>query len=154
MAVICAGLAVTNTAQAETQPYIGVGADYATPHSGDTQAFAAIIAGATFDVWPQTALGLEAEFGQPVGGADDARQTLRLRGLATYDFGAVTGLAAIGINQYLIDGDTFGGQSVGLGVQSDLGPNLLGRAEFLRDFDDSAFGTDVTTARIAVFYRF
>ena len=139
---------------AQTTPYVGFGADYATPHSGEAQSFGSIIAGATFDVWPNIGLGIEGEIGVPIGGDDNTRQTARLRGLATYDFGTVTGFAALGVNQYLIDGDNFGGQSVGLGVQSQFAPNWMGRAEFLRDFDDSDFGTDVTTARIAIFYTF
>lgn len=146
-------VAMAGTASAQTTPYVGVGADHATPHSGEAQSFGTIIAGATFDVWRQAGLGAEVEFGQNIG-SGDGRQTVRLRGLATYDFGPVTGLAAIGINQYSIDGDSFSGQTVGLGAQAQIRPNMIGRAEFLRDFDDSDFGTDVTTARIAVFFSF
>ena len=146
-------LVAAGSARAETSPYIGLGADHATPHSGEAQSFGTIIAGATFDVWPQAGLGAEVEVGQNIG-SGDGRQTVRLRGIATYDFGAVTGVAALGMNHYSIDGDGFSGQTVGLGVQAQIRPNMTGRAEFLRDFDDSDFGTDVTTARVAVFFNF
>lgn len=149
----CALTVAAGAAVAETTVYLGAGADYAFPHSGDDQFFGSLIAGATFDLWENMGLGIEAEVGEPVG-AGDGRETSRLRGLFTYDFGPVTGIASLGIVQYELDQQNFDGETFGLGAQMELRDRIDGRIEIMRDFNDEDFTTDVTTSRLSVMFNF
>ena len=143
-----------SAASAETSVYVGFGADYGVPEAGDNQAFGSFIAGATFDVWENIGLGIEGEVGEPVGGDGVQRETSRLRGLFTYEFGAVTGIASLGSVQYEIGDATFDGETFGLGAQMDFRERWTGRVEVMQDFNDEDFDTNVTTARVAVFFNF
>ncbi len=140
-------------ATAEQSVYLGFGADYGLPHSGEEQAFGSFVAGATFDLWEDVGFGLEGELGEPLGGDTD-RETSRLRGLFTYDFGAVTGIASVGVVQYEVGNQNFDGETFGVGAQMELTDRIDGRFEILRDFNDDDFGTDVTTSRVGVFFKF
>lgn len=140
-------------ATAETTVYVGAGADYGYPHSGDEQAFGSLIAGATFDLWENMGLGIEGEVGEPVG-SGDGRETSRVRGLFTYDFGPVTGIASLGIVQYELDQQNFDGETFGIGAQMGIMDRLDGRFEIMRDFTDNDYGTNVTTSRIALMFNF
>lgn len=143
-----------STATAETSVYVGFGADYGVPESGDEQAFGSFIAGATFDVWENIGLGIEGEVGEPLGGDGQERETSRLRGLMTYEFGSVTGIASLGSVQYEIGDTTFEGETFGLGAQMDFRDRWTGRFEVMQDFNDSDFDNNITTARVAVFFNF
>lgn len=145
--------AAATTAQAETSVYVGVGADYGSPETGDEQAYGSFIAGATFDLWENMGLGIEGEVGEPVGG-DTNLETSRVRGLFTYEFGAVTGIASLGAVQYEVGQQTFDGETFGVGAQMDFQERMTGRVEVMRDFNDDDFGSDSTTARVAVFFNF
>lgn len=153
--VLAAGFVVATAAaaSAEQSVYLGVGADYAVPHSGEDQAFGSFVAGATFDLWENMGLGIEGELGEPVGG-DSSRETSRLRGMFTYDFGPVTGIASLGVVQYEDGNRTFDGDTVGLGAQMQLSDRIDGRLEVMRDFNDDDFGTDTTTSRLGVYFKF
>lgn len=140
-------------ASAEQAVYLGVGGDYALPHSGDDQTFGSVVAGATFDLWDNIGVGIEGELGEPIGGDGD-RETSRLRGLFTYDFGAVTGIASVGVVQYDLGDTNADGETFGLGAQMELSDRIDGRFEFLRDFNGDDFGTDVTTSRVGVYFKF
>jgi hypothetical protein len=153
--IAAAALAASaSAATAERAVYLGFGADYGLPHSGDAQAFGSLIAGATFDLWENMGLGIEGEFGEPLGDGGDERETSRVRGLFTYDFGTVTGIASLGKVQYEIGQATFDGDTFGLGAQMEFAENYNGRFELIRDFNDDDYGTSVTTSRIAVFFKF
>lgn len=149
---VCAAVSAA-PAVAETGVYLGFGADYALPHSGDEEYFGSFVAGATYSVWDYIGLGVEGEFGQQLSDGDD-RETSRVRGLLTYDFGSVTGFAAVGSVQYEIDGANVDGSTVGLGAQMEIMEGIDGRFEFLRDFMDDGFDADVTTSRFALLYQF
>lgn len=149
----CALTVAAGAASAETTVYLGAGADYALPHSGDEQAFGSLIAGATFDLWENMGLGIEAEVGEPLGDGD-GRETSRLRGLFTYDFGPVTGIASLGIVQYELDQQNFDGETFGLGAQMELRDRVDGRFEIMRDFNDEDYDTNVTTSRLSVMFNF
>lgn len=146
--------ACASAAAAESEVYLGFGADYGTPHSGEDQAFGSFVAGTTFDLWENMGLGLEGEVGEPLGDSGDDRETARVRGLFTYDFGAVTGLASVGVVQYEQGQVTFDGDTFGLGAQMEIMERLDGRVELIRDFNDEDYGTDVTTSRFALFFKF
>lgn len=145
--------ATATSAAAEQSVYLGFGADYGLPHSGEDQVFGSLIAGATFDLWEDVGFGLEGEVGEPIGGDSD-RETSRLRGLFTYDFGPVTGIASLGIVQYEVGDTNFEGETVGLGAQMELSERIDGRFEIMRDFNDDDFGTNVTTSRVGVYFKF
>ena len=140
-------------AQAETSVYVGVGADYGSPENGSEQTYGSFIAGATFDLWENIGLGIEGEVGEPLGG-DTNLETARVRGLFTYEFGAVTGIASLGAVQYEVGQQTFDGETFGVGAQMDFRESFTGRFEVMRDFNDDDFGSDTTTARVAVFFNF
>ena len=91
--------------------------------------------------------------GEPLGGETN-RETSRLRGLFTYDFGAVTGIASVGVVQYEVGNQNFDGETFGVGAQMELSDRIDGRFEILRDFNDDDFGTDVTTSRLGVYFKF
>ena len=149
----CALSVSAGAASAETTVYLGAGADYGYPHSGDEQAFGSLIAGATFDLWENMGMGIEAEVGEPLG-SGDGRETSRVRGLFTYDFGAVTGIASLGVVQYELDQQNFDGETFGIGAQMGLMDRLDGRFEIMRDFTDNDYGTNVTTSRLALMFNF
>ncbi len=153
--VLAASLFVVSATavSAEQSVYLGVGGDYAVPHSGEDQAFGSFVAGATFDLWENMGLGIEGEVGEPLGG-DSNRETSRLRGLFTYDFGPVTGIASLGMVQYEEGNRTFDGDTVGIGAQMELSERIDGRLEIMRDFNDDDFGTNVTTSRLGVYFKF
>ena len=145
--------ATASAAQAETSVYLAFGADYGAPETGDEQSYGSFIAGATFDLWENMGLGIEGEVGEPLGG-DSNLETSRVRGLFTYEFGTVTGIASLGAVQYEVGEQTFDGETFGVGAQMDFQERFTGRFEVMRDFNDDDFGDDVTTARVAVFFNF
>jgi len=140
-------------ALAERSVYVGVGADYAA-QDDDALAVGSFIAGATFNLWENMGLGLEGEVGEPIGGSADDRETARVRGLFTYDFGGVTGIASLGSVQYEQGSQTFDGETFGLGAQLSLSERWDGRVEVMHDFNDDDFDENVTTGRVALFFKF
>ena len=150
----CALTASATAASAQTTVYLGAGADYGYPHSGDEQAFGSLIAGATFDLWENMGLGIEGEVGEPIGDGGDGRETSRVRGLFTYDFGDVTGIASLGVVQYELGDETFDGETFGIGAQMGVTDRLDGRFEIMRDFAGDDYGTNVTTSRISLLFNF
>jgi len=152
-AIAACALIAASPAAAETTVYLGFGADYAYPHSGDELTFGSFIGGATFNVWEYMGLGIEGEVAESIGG-DDERETARVRGLLTYDFGRVMGFASIGTVQYEVGAATFDGDTVGIGAQMEVLNGFDGRFEIMRDFIDDEFGTNVTTSRLALLYKF
>ena len=149
----CALTLGTTAASAQTTVYLGAGADYGLPHSGEDEIFGSLIAGATFDLWENMGLGIEGELGEPVGNGD-GRETSRVRGLFTYDFGPVTGIASLGVVQYELGSQTFDGETVGLGAQMGVTDRIDGRFEVMRDFADDDYATNVTTSRLALMFNF
>lgn len=134
--------------------YVGAGVDYGLPHSGDAQGIGSFIAGVTFDGGDTLGFGVEGELGQPIGDSGDRRETSRVRGMLSYEFGAVTGLASVGAVQYELGQQTFNGDTVGLGAQMSFTESLDGRFELMRDFMDDDYGTNVTTTRLGVLFQF
>lgn len=145
-------VALAGSAGQAQELYVGAGADYGFPHSGDSEAFGSFVAGVIFDVGP-VGIGVEGDVGQQITDGDD-RETSRVRALLTYDFGNFTGIASAGIVQYERDDVTFDGEAFGLGAQMPLYENLDGRLEFIRDFVGGDFETNVTTTRLSVLYKF
>lgn len=140
------------TSAAAQDLYIGAGGDYAYPHSGDSEAFGSFVAGVIFDVGP-VGVGIEGDVGTQLTDGD-GRETSRVRGLVTYDFGRFTGIASAGAVQYKIGNTVFDGESYGLGAQMPIANRFDGRVEFIRDFVGGDFRTDVTTTRLSVLYQF
>lgn len=149
LAALAMTLAVPATAQ---ELYIGAGLDYGYPHSGDSEGFGSFLAGVIFDVGP-VGIGVEGDVGNQITDGD-GRDTSRVRGLLTYDFGDFTGVASAGLVQYSQGRRTFDGETFGLGAQMPIAANLAGRLELMRDFVGDEFGTDVTTTRLSVMYQF
>ena len=146
-------LAITFAAPVAAQDlYVGAGLDYGFPHSGDSEGFGSFVAGVIFDVGP-VGIGVEGDLGSQITDGD-GRETSRVRGLLTYDFGGVTGIASAGIVQVKRDNRTFDGETFGLGAQMPISGNLNGRLELMRDFNGDDFETDVTTTRLSVLYTF
>jgi len=132
--------------------YVGGGLDYGYPHSGDSETFGSFVAGVIFDVGP-FGVGIEGDVGTQFSDGDD-RETSRVRGLVTYDFGRVTGIASVGGVQYKLGDTTYNGETFGLGAQMPLSSMFEARGEFMRDFVGGGFGTNVTTTRLSVLYKF
>jgi hypothetical protein len=132
--------------------YVGAGLDYGYPHSGDKESFGSFVAGVIFDVGP-VGIGIEGDVGHQFGDGD-GRETSHVRGLVTYDFGQFTGIASAGAVQYKIGSTVHDGESYGLGAQMPVTAQFDGRLEFIRDFVGGDFGTDVTTTRLALLYKF
>lgn len=128
--------------------YVGGAVDYGYPHSGDTYTAGTFLAGVIFDLGP-VGLGIEADVGES---AD--HETSRVRGLLTYDFGRFTAIASAGSVQYKANGTVTDGEAYGLGAQMPLAEQVDGRFEFIRDFVGGDFGTNVTTTRLSVMYKF
>lgn len=146
-------LAMTFAAPVAAQElYVGAGVDYGFPHAGDSETFGSFVAGVIFDVGP-VGIGVEGDVGQQLGDGD-GRDTTRVRGLLTYDFGFFTGIASAGTVQYERDNRVFDGEAYGLGGQMPITSNLDGRLEVIRDFLGANFGTNVTTSRLSVLYKF
>jgi len=152
LTALCAALLAT-PAVAETNVYLGLGADYALPHEGEDEFFGSFVAGASFSVWEYVGFGIEGEVGQQLTDGD-GRETARVRGMLTYDFGTITGYAAVGAVQYEIDGVNIDGDTVGLGAQMEVLDGVDGRFELIRDFIDDGFEPGVTTSRFALLYKF
>lgn len=132
--------------------YVGGSLDYQLPHSGDAQSSVAIVGGARFGDGP-LGYGLEAEYGQSFGN-DASYDAARLRAIATYEFGPVTGLATAGVTQYSEGGNDFSGTNFGLGAELPYGDKARFRFEMMRDLMDDDFRTDVTTTRAGVMFNF
>ncbi|MBB5723099.1 hypothetical protein FHS72_002736 [Loktanella ponticola] len=146
-------LAMTFAAPVVAQDlYIGGGLDYGYPHSGDSETFGSFIAGVIFDVGP-IGVGIEGDIGVQLSEGDD-RETSRVRGLVTYDFGQITGIASVGGVQYKRGSTVYDGETYGLGAQMPVTSMLDGRLEFMRDFVGGDFETNVTTTRLSVLYKF
>jgi hypothetical protein len=146
-------LAMTVAAPVAAQDlYLGGALDYGFPHSGDKEFFGSFSAGVIFDVGP-VGIGIEGDVGAQFGDGD-GRETSRVRGLVTYDFGRFTGIASAGAVQYKIGSTTHDGETFGLGAQMPIADRFDGRFEIMRDFVGGDFGTNVTTSRLAVLYKF
>lgn len=133
--------------------YLGGSADYATPHSGDSQTSVGLMGGVEFGSGAPLSLAAQAEYSSPMAGTDNY-DAARLRGLASYDFGGFAGVAGLGATQYRDGGDNFNGFNFSLGVDVSLqnGPATV-RVEMVRDLMDD-YGTDVTTTRVGYMYNF
>lgn len=151
ISVIAMAIALTGSAAQAQDVYAGVAFDYGSPHAGDAQTAASLLAGASFDTG-LLSFGAEVEYGASAtfGGDYD---TARLRIMGGYDFGGFTALASIGGTRYDAGADTFSGYNYGLGAQVPVSNAIDLRAEFIRDMMDD-YGTNVTTTRIAAIYDF
>ena len=146
ISMIAVAIALTGGAAQAQDVYAGVAFDYGSPHAGDAQTAASLLAGASFDTG-LLSFGAEVEYGASAtfGGDYD---TARLRVIGGYDFGGFTALASIGGTRY-----TFSGYNYGLGAQVPVSNAIDLRAEFIRDMMDD-YGANVTTTRIAAIYDF
>lgn len=151
ISIIAVAVALTGSAAQAQDVYAGVAFDYGSPHAGDAQTAASLMAGASYDLGTMS-LGAEVEYGASAtfGGDYD---TARLRLIGGYDFGGVTALASIGGTRYNTGADTFTGYNFGIGAQMPVSDVLDIRAEFMRDMMED-YGTNVTTTRIAAIYSF
>ncbi|MEO9865025.1 MAG: hypothetical protein ABJO29_08545 [Yoonia sp.] len=150
---VLAAVAISLAAPVAAQDlYVGAGLDYGYPHSGDKEFFGSLMAGVVFDVGP-VGIGIEGDTGHQFGGGD-GRETSRVRGLVTYDFGRFTGIASAGAVQYKIGNSVTDGETYGLGAQMPVTDRFDGRFEMIRDFVGGDFGTDVTTTRLSMLYKF
>lgn len=151
ISVIAVAIALTGGAAQAQDVYAGVAFDYGSPHSGDAQTAASLLAGASYDTG-LLSFGAEIEYGASAtfGGDYD---TARLRIMGGYDFGGFTALASIGGTRYDAGADTFSGYNFGLGAQVPVSNAIDLRAELIRDIMDD-YEADVTTTRIAAIYAF
>lgn len=132
--------------------YVGGTADYHFPHSGDAQTVASVVAGMGLGSGA-FGIGAEAEAGFRIAGDNDY-DTSRVRIWTSYDWGDYTLRFAGGVTEYYFDAGTAGGFNFGLGAERAMSDTLTLRGEFIRDFMDTDFTSDVTTTRVAVIYNF
>jgi len=148
MGLVCAA----GTVQAQ-DIYLGGTLDYLKPHSGSEHTAVGLMGGAT--VWDdgQLSFAAQGEYNSPMA-ASSKPDAARLRALASYDFGAFSGVGGLGVTRYSDAGDTYSGINVSLGADFQLqsGPTTL-RVELIRDWMDG-YGADVTTTRVGYYYNF
>lgn len=153
MRIIMMGLAaaiVGGSLQAQ-EAYVGVALDYATPHAGDDQGLASLLAGGTYDLG-QMSIGAEVEYGASVALAGDY-DTLRYRLMGGYDFDGFTALASFGGTRYNAGDASITGFNFGLGGQFAVSDALDMRVEMVRDIMD-VVENHTTTTRFSAIYSF
>lgn len=144
--------AAIGTATHAQEVYVGAGADYMFPHSGDAQTVGSLIAGFGIEAGA-LGLGAEVDAGWSIAGENDY-DTLRVRILASYDWNDYTIRAGGGVTEYYFADDTAGGFNFGFGAEREVARNIALRGELIRDFMDNTFTAAVTTTRVAVLYSF
>jgi hypothetical protein len=135
------------------QAYGSISGDYALAHGADESDLLLTILGGVVSTGAPLAVGVEAELGLALGSGSDFN-TRRLRGVARYDLGTLTGFGTVGFDQFVFDANTDNAISLSIGGEFDLQDNIGLRGELIRSFITSGATPDTTTTRVGMVYRF
>lgn len=135
------------------QAYGSISGDYALAHGADESDLLLTILGGVVSSGTPLAIGAEAELGLALGSGSDFN-TRRLRAVARYDLGTLTGFGTVGFDQFAYEAETDNAISFSIGGEYDLRDNVGLRGELIRSFITSGATPDTTTTRLGVAYRF
>lgn len=135
------------------QAYGSISGDYALAHGAEDADLLLTLLGGVVSSGTPLAVGVEAELGLALGSGSDFN-TRRLRAVARYDLGTLTGFGTAGVDQFAFEAQTDNAVSFSIGGEFDLRENVGLRGELIRSFITSGTTPDTTTTRLGVAYRF